>query len=201
VVARYYGTVGVVFRADVESAPKHSAVALHHRCHHPGKTGVHSGYIDRSDRAGRLTQNVPAKFSPTGTHRNDASMRRCLVDFFQEFTSVPLLTGSSTTSNFYWLESMSLFLNTALEESQRWSLTLCGSVTMFFPASWLYSLRAVLKRSWNCKDDSFGMGLEACGQIGKRLGTQVLQRDSEVCGEVTPHTPIIYSNYGFDTAN
>jgi len=36
-----------------------------------------------------------------------------------------------------------MILSTVSEESQRWSLVLCGPVKIFFPVSWRYYLRAV----------------------------------------------------------
>ena len=35
-----------------------------------------------------------------------------------------------------------------------------GSVVMSFPVFWLYSLRAVSKSPWNCKNDTFGWEFE-----------------------------------------
>jgi hypothetical protein len=50
--------------------------------------------------------------------------------------------------------------STASEESQCRNLVASGSVAISFPVFWLYSLRAALKRSWNRKNDMFGLELE-----------------------------------------
>jgi hypothetical protein len=51
-------------------------------------------------------------------------------------------------------------LRVASEELQGRSLAVSGSVAMSFPVFWLYFLRAASKRSWNCENDIFELGLE-----------------------------------------
>jgi hypothetical protein len=49
---------------------------------------------------------------------------------------------------------------TASEESQGRRLAVIGFAAMFIPVLWTYSVRAVLKMSWNWKNDTFGLGPE-----------------------------------------
>jgi hypothetical protein len=79
-----------------------TSLSLLSRAGNPHYT-LYQGYIDRSDRAGRLTQDVPAKLSPAGTllfDRNGASMQYHLVNFSRKFTP-----AQPAKSNFHWLEA------------------------------------------------------------------------------------------------